>query len=171
MLLYGLAIPDHLPRFVEIYDGRAVLSVRLNSVNPVIAPRADDEDEVMVAVRLSDCVINGDGEDRELTEDYMQQAIEALEAGYGFIPGADSMRDLDVRICSTEWAGSQACPVTHFSTSGAIREDMADEIAARMQFAYKIDDQDGIVRLKRLLDYVQAEGPRGPQPGWSDLSW
>lgn len=97
--------------------------------------------------------------------------------------------DTEARRIASEWHGGGGTALYAFASTGAIlgrRDDeydynsAADEIRANLR-----DNQDQYDRteltndeyfqniddLRGLLLYVLYHGPRGPQPGWSDLTW
>lgn len=74
--------------------------------------------------------------------------------------------DLQTRKIASEWHGGQSSPLYALTSSGAITEDCAEEIAYNLETEYGVTEG-----LPELLDYVRAHGVRGPEEGWSDLNW
>lgn len=74
--------------------------------------------------------------------------------------------DRRARKLASEWHGGQWAPMYALASSGAIREDTADEIRECLRQDY---DEQLTRELRDLLRYVEAKGPRGPVEGWANI--
>jgi hypothetical protein len=88
--------------------------------------------------------------------------------------------DLTARVIAAQWHGGQTTPLCALATTGATvadRRDLADPDSALDRILAEIEEnrRHAVTRDRRELDaltvYVREAGPRGPQPGWSDLHW
>lgn len=82
---------------------------------------------------------------------------------------------LQARVIANAWHGGQGTALYAFASSGAIISDanypeytpLLDEISAEQA----VQDGTHWRELDALRAYVAHHGPRGAQPGWSELSW
>jgi len=80
--------------------------------------------------------------------------------------------DLEAKSTASDWHGGQFSPLYALASTGAIVDGIVEEIDVIWR-APSMDDIDANVlnKLPRLLAYVRHNGLRGPQAGWSNLTW
>lgn len=71
---------------------------------------------------------------------------------------------------AADWHGGQASALYALASSGAIVAGVEGEIRRAMD-ASGVNVSTARVHLSRLLAYVESNGERGPQAGWSELRW
>lgn len=86
-------------------------------------------------------------------QDIIDEAVEAHQSGYPIESG-------QARVIAAAWHGGMRTALYAFASSGAIRDDLADEI--RDEIAEDTPE------LEALLAWVEAEGTRGPVQRWVD---
>ncbi len=84
--------------------------------------------------------------------------------------------DTEARKIASEWHGGQGTALYAFSSTGAIDTARADhdataEVADLIWAIPAETDERNANELRDLERYVNANGPRGPQEGWGDLTW
>ena len=88
--------------------------------------------------------------------------------------------DTEARRIASEWHGGQGSALYAFASTGAIREgsdegwdynECAMEIYEEIAATTSYEELNPMTDMNNLLEYIQANGPRGPVPGWADLTW
>ena len=93
-----------------------------------------------------------------MTDEYrIAQGIRAAIVSGGIID------DVTARLIASQWHGGQATALCSFATTGAITEDLLDEIESETETESE--------ELAALHEYVEYHSIRGPVAGWSRLHW
>lgn len=86
--------------------------------------------------------------------------------------------DTEARKIASSWHGGGGTALYAFVSTGAILDDAfaRSGILTEIDFDILMDDEQPITEadatdLDNLRTYCQKHGPRGPQPGWNDLTW
>lgn len=78
------------------------------------------------------------------------------------------LTDNQAREYASYWHGGGHTPLYALSSTGTISNETVDEINDNIKIQ---TGPDGLEELYELRDYCQYYGIRGPQDGWSDLTW
>jgi hypothetical protein len=76
--------------------------------------------------------------------------------------------DTVAREYASYWHSGQPTALYALSSTGTISNETVDEINADIKIQ---TGPDGLRELYELRDYCQYHGIRGPQDGWSKLTW
>ncbi len=94
--------------------------------------------------------------------------------------------DTEARKIAAEWHGGGGTALYAFASTGAINTARTDHQLAGEVYENILDERRrigtddpnpnnpehiGLWDLEGLRVYVKAAGPRGPVPGWADLTW
>jgi hypothetical protein len=86
-----------------------------------------------------------------------------------------AMTDLKARRIACDWHGEGGSALYAFCSTGAINTARDDHDVAReiTECARSIQGKGGsdFTNLIDLRTYTRRNGPRGPQDGWSSLTW
>lgn len=80
--------------------------------------------------------------------------------------------DTEARRIASEWHSGGGSPLYQFVSTGTITDDVCDEVddnLIQLRFQYIKDGAEQY--LADLAHYLSLHNNRGPQDGWSQLSW
>jgi len=84
--------------------------------------------------------------------------------------------DTEARRIADQWHGGGGTALYAFASTGAIDTARSGHFIYR-EITETIDterrSQQGIATddLRSLIEYIDYHGPRGPVPGWNNLTW
>jgi hypothetical protein len=79
--------------------------------------------------------------------------------------------DLKARIIVSEWHSGQSSDLYALSSTGTITATCHDSILLEIHDPANADALGESDDLHKLFTYVMSKGERGPQEGWSGLTW
>lgn len=77
----------------------------------------------------------------------------------------EQITDAEARVIATEWHGGPLSALYSLATCGAVRDDLANEIAREQSYQDRTAPE-----LYALRQYVLANGVRPPVSGWANLT-
>lgn len=112
-------------------------------------------------------------------DDEPESAAQTPQDGPRRTAAPGTIDDTTARRIASEWHGGGGTALYALSSTGAIdtaradhdvKTEIVDSIHDRIGHTLEEDTTD-LNELRRLLDYVNATGARGPVDGWATLTW